>query len=94
VASGEPVAERLVDDVAERPAGDEALDVVAEQLQAPLSDSVGLPGHVGRDHDVGHRPERVAVRQRLGIGDIEAGPRQLARSQGGHERLRVHDGAP
>ena len=42
-------------------------------------------GRVGRDDGVGQRPQRVAVGQRLGVGDVEPGAAERAVGQRGHQ---------
>ena len=47
-------------------------------------------GGVRGDDAVGARPERMAVRERLGIGDVQAGAADRTVLQGGDQRFGVH----
>src|SRR5947209_2503586 len=68
----------LVDDAQQRLAGDETADVLAEQPQLPIAGPGRLTPLVRRQRDVVELPQHVLRRERLRIGDVEAGPRDLA----------------
>ncbi len=73
---------RLVDHVAQGLAGQEAPAIVEQDLEAALVEIRPVAGGVRGDEDAGHRPQRVAGRERLVLEHVEAGPGDLARPQG------------
>ncbi len=68
------IADLLVDHVQEHLARDEAAEVLAEDLVPPPLATRRLTGAMRRDDHVA-RPERVPLRQRLGVGHV---PTRLA----------------
>src|SRR4051794_4319307 len=67
------VAEALVDDVHQRLAPLEPTQVLLEDLPDQVHRDAGARRVVGRDDTVRRLPERVARRQGLDVGDVEAG---------------------
>jgi len=63
----------LVDDVAERLAGEEAPAVVEQDVEPPVVKEGAVPGGVRRDEDARHRPQRMVGRQRFLLEDVEPG---------------------
>ena len=74
--------------LAGRPAGQLGCD----QLVGSREEGGARPADVRRDQDVGHLPERVVGRQRLGFGDVEGGP-EPAGARLGEQRVGVHQPA-
>src|SRR3954463_1790254 len=73
------VSRALVDHVEQRLAPGESAQVLAEQLPRADIRELTAGGDVRRDHDVRHAPQRVILRQRLGVGDVEARTSEMTR---------------
>src|SRR5690606_32390752 len=72
------VAPYRIDDVLQGLAGQTALHVFGEDLQAADVPAGEDAGAVGRDHDVLHVPERAVGGHGLGIEDVERRAGQTA----------------
>ena len=72
---------RLSTSVAGVFAGDEQADVFQERCSVPFGDMRRSGRDVRGDDDVGHRPQRRIGGQRLGLEDVERGPRDLPDSR-------------
>ncbi len=66
----------LSNDIAERLALDKTFHVIPYKLLAAGQNAIGDRRDVRRDDHILELPKRVALRQRLGIGHIEAGSRE------------------
>jgi hypothetical protein len=82
----------LVDDVQERFAAGETLEVGEEPVHHTIHPADRVPGHVGRDHDSLHVPEGVLRRQRLLLEHVERRARHVPGAQSLEQRLLVDQG--
>src|SRR5688500_3039896 len=76
------VAEGGVHGTDQRLAGGKAAHVLHDALLHGADRHLEGVGGVGRDDDVRERPQRVAVRERLRLGHVERGTRDLVRPEG------------
>src|SRR5664280_2737133 len=90
---GGSVASAFVDDVQQRLAAAKALHVLQKQGAIALERAWRQTGRMRGDQDVRLGPQRRVGRQRLGIGDVEAGAGKVARTKRCEQRRLVDDGA-
>ena len=82
---GQRKAQTLVDQIAQRACRMVAGEVVAEEVGHVVDARGGLAADVRRDDHVGHVPQAAFGRQRLGVGDVEAGAAEVARFERGDQ---------
>jgi len=69
-------------------------DVFCQHLERPLRICITRAANMRRDQDIGCRPERIILGQRLRISHIESSTTDLVRLQRLNQRLLVNDLTP
>src|SRR5436853_6781294 len=87
------IAEGWIDQVAERSAGEEALQIFDEQLERAVEVAWRRSGSVWGDDDVRYRPKRARGWDRLARRDIERRPRDPSSAERIDEGVLVDDRA-